>query len=137
MSDKKRTKKTTAERSAPAVDASDSALEAIVQDILLGYSRADIVEALRAEGAVDPEGLFLAAMGRLETQTGFQGDPVRAWHLGARRLLYQKNMSINDYKSAHHVLKDMATIAGVYKAAAREANMLAIQKAVDSEGKLK
>lgn len=102
-------------------------IQGVIESILTGYSRADILDNLAEEKAADPGAVFDAAMHAIERATNAEGDPVRAFHLGARQVLYQKNMEINDYKSAHHVLKDMAVISGVYKRVERAANLAALR----------
>lgn len=108
-------------------------IEEVIEQILLGYTRQDVIEALEKVECADPGSVYVAALAHIETRMQCEGQPLRAWHLAARQLLYRKNMEISDFKSAHHVLKDMAEISGVYKRAGRAANLEALkQLTVDS-----
>ena len=102
--------------------------QAIIDNLLMGYTREDIIDMLKEEGDKKAPKTFDSAMADMVKNTGASSIHA-AWHISALRLIYRKNMEINDFKTAHAVLRDIAVITGLYAESEHENTLSSIFEA--------
>lgn len=87
----------------------------VAEWLLEGQSRNDIAEALLADECKnDASGLISEAYQYLARIANAESERV-AFHLEARRELYRQCKEINDFRTAHSILQDIAKIEGIYE----------------------
>jgi hypothetical protein len=105
-----------AEETAPPPPTEDELVDQVAEWILAGNSHADVVAAVlhtwpdtKLETARD---LLDKAYEYLEGYMELGADQRKAWHCQARRELYRRALEIHDYKTAHAILKELASLDG-------------------------
>lgn len=130
---------------------SESALTAMVHDALMRGMLRPQVEAAIAEqceknglappNQMDINAAYAAAMDVWLQDAEAPDTEIYAWHIAARRDVYRRSYTLNDYKTCAGILKDLAQLQQQYKRerakAAAEDKTAALRDRIKTKAKLR
>jgi hypothetical protein len=89
-------------------------IEQIVTWILDGNSLSDIKEACLDTFNIDCDFELYLKQALVLIDQRAESSGGKNWHLEARKELFKKTLSFNDYKTCLAILKDLASLEGLY-----------------------